>query len=82
MHCVEYATTPPTPHKTHYSDDSEMPAWKLYAKELFLYGGTSLWRSSSLKGSDPLFLIEQEDQRLNSPCSLRANSLSGNTTNP
>ncbi len=63
------------PH--YYVDDSEMPPWKIYAKELFLYGGPGLWRSASLKGSDPILLMAQTslDGAINS--SLRTGSLSG-----
>ena len=44
-------------HQRHYyTDDSEMPPWKIYAKELFLYG-PGLWRSAGLKGSDPVLLM-------------------------
>ncbi|KAK4016165.1 hypothetical protein OUZ56_031122 [Daphnia magna] len=63
----------------YYADDSEMPAWKIYAKELFLYGGSGLWRSASLqKGSDPVLLVAQSsfDETINSR-SQRTGSLSG-----
>ncbi|XP_057374111.1 uncharacterized protein LOC130695016 [Daphnia carinata] len=63
----------------YYTDDSEMPAWKIYAKELFLYGGSGLWRSASLqKGSDPVLLVAQSsfDETINSR-SQRTGSLSG-----
>ena len=66
------------PH--YYVDDSEMPAWKVYAKELFLYGGPGLWRSASLKGSDPVLLMQPPffDETIdNSPSKLRTGSLSG-----
>ena len=62
----------------YYVDDREMPPWKIYAKELFLYGGPGLWRSASLKGSDPILLMAQTslDGAINS--NLRTGSLSGN----
>ena len=60
----------------YYADDSEMPAWKIYAKDLFLYGGSGLWRSASLKGSDPVLLMQ--DESINrSRSQLRTGSLSG-----
>ena len=64
-------------NKSHYyADDSEMPAWKIYAKDLFLYGGSGLWRSASLKGSDPVLLMQ--DESINrSRSQLRTGSLSG-----
>jgi len=63
--------------KSHYyADDSEMPAWKIYAKDLFLYGGSGLWRSASLKGSDPV-LLTQDESINRSRSQLRSGSLSG-----
>ena len=44
----------------------------------FLYGGPGLWRSASLKGSDPVLLVAQSsfDETINTR-SQRTGSLSG-----
>ena len=47
-------------------------------KHRFLYGGPGLWRSASLKGSDPVLLLARSsfDETINSR-SQRTGSLSG-----
>ena len=53
---------------------------KGFFKIRFLYGGPGLWRSASLKGSDPVLLMAQssfDSESLNARSQLRSGSLSG-----